>query len=157
TAIALTSSSSLRTNQLHTRTEVISRKVCTWATCVFLVISASHMAAGNGATPFGGPAVVLPGTIEAENFDEGGPSVAYVDTTPGNKGGAYRQTDVDIEATSDAGGGYDVAWTRAGEWLQYTANVSASGTYALELRVASASIGGTVRLDVDGLDATGPL
>jgi len=111
----------------------------------------------SGATPFGGAAVTLPGTIEAENFDEGGTGVAYFDTTPGNRGGAYRQTDVDIEATTDAGGGWDIGWTRAGEWLQYTADVSATGAYALELRVASASTGGTVRLEVDGVDVTGAL
>jgi len=111
----------------------------------------------SGASPYGGTPVVLPGTIEAENFDEGGASVAYFDTTPGNRGGAYRQTDVDIEATSDPGGGWDIGWTRAGEWLQYTAQVTTPGTYALELRVASASTGGTLRVDVDGVDATGPL
>jgi hypothetical protein len=116
-----------------------------------------ELSRSGGSTAFGGTATVLPGTIEAENFDEGGASVAYVDTTAGNRGGAYRQTDVDIEATTDAGGGFDVAWTRAGEWLMYTANVSASGTYALDLRVASVGGGGIVRIDVDGTDVTGPL
>ena len=106
-------------------------------------------------TPFGGAAVTLPGTIEAENFDEGGASSAYFDTTAGNRGGAYRQTDVDIEVTKDVGGGFDVGWTRPGEWLQYTVDVIATGTYALELRAASASAGGTVRLEVDGVDVSG--
>jgi hypothetical protein len=110
-----------------------------------------------GASPYRGTAVVLPGTIEAENFDEGGSSVAYFDTTPGNRGGVYRQTDVDIEGTADAGGGWDIGWAHPGEWLQYTAEVSATGTYALELRVASASTGGTVHVDIDGVDATGTL
>jgi hypothetical protein len=116
-----------------------------------------ELSRSTGAVPFGGTAVALPGTIQAENFDEGGASIAYLDTTPGNRGGVYRQTDVDIETTSDAGGGFDIGWARAGEWLQYTANVSATGTYALELRVASASAGGTVRVEVDGVDATGPI
>jgi hypothetical protein len=110
-----------------------------------------------GAAPYGGTAVTLPGTIEAENFDEGGEGIAYHDTTPGNRGGAYRQTDVDIEATTDSGGGLNIGWTRPGEWLQYTAEVSATGTYALELRMASASTGGTVRVEVDGIDVTGTL
>jgi carbohydrate binding protein with CBM6 domain/calcineurin-like phosphoesterase family protein/purple acid phosphatase-like protein len=110
-----------------------------------------------GTGPYGGTAVALPGTIEAENFDEGGASVAYFDTTAGNRGGAYRQTDVDIEGTTDAGGGWNIGWVRAGEWLQYTADVSATGTYALELRVASASTGGTLRVEVDGVDVTGTL
>jgi Carbohydrate binding module (family 6)/Calcineurin-like phosphoesterase len=107
--------------------------------------------------PFGGTAVTLPGTIEAENFDEGAASAAYVDVTVGNRGGAYRQTDVDIEGTTDAGGGWNIGWTRPGEWLQYTADVSATGTYALELRVASVGGAGRVRVEVDGVDVTGAL
>lgn len=116
-----------------------------------------ELARSAGATPFGAAPVALPGTIEAENFDEGGASVAYSDATPGNRGGAYRQTDVDIEPTTDTGGGFDVGWTRAGEWLQYTATASAAGSYALELRVASPAGGGIVRVDVDGVDVSGPL
>jgi hypothetical protein len=116
-----------------------------------------QLASSTGSTPYGGVAATLPGTIEAENFDDGGESVAYVDTTPGNRGGEYRQTDVDIEITADTAGGYDVGWTRPGEWLQYTADVSPAGTYALELRLASASTGGTMRVEVDGTDVTGPI
>jgi hypothetical protein len=110
-----------------------------------------------GATPYGGTAPILPGTIEAENFDEGVASVAFVDATPGNRGGAYRQTDVDIEGTTDVGGGWNIGWTRPAEWLQYTADVGATGTYALELRVASLSTGGTLRVEVDGVDVTGSI
>ena len=120
-------------------------------------VNRMELSRSSGAGPFGGAPRVLPGIIQAEDFDDGGPSVAYFDTTSGNRGGAYRQTDVDIEATSDAGGGFDIGWARAGEWLQYTANVGATGTYALELRVASASAGGTVRVEVDGVDGTGPI
>src|SRR5262249_6572786 len=54
-----------------------------------------------GAQPFGGVAASIPGIVEAENFNEGGEGVAYHDTTAGNTGGAYRQTDVDI-ATATA-------------------------------------------------------
>ena len=79
-----------------------------------------ELSRSSGAVPFGGTPAVLPGIIQAEDFDDGGASVAYLDTTSGNRGGVYRQTDVDIEATSDAGGGFDIGWARAGEWLQYT-------------------------------------
>lgn len=37
--------------------------------------------------PFGGTSATVPGTIEAEEFDEGGQHVAYYDSTPGNKKG----------------------------------------------------------------------
>jgi hypothetical protein len=128
-----------------------------WSTCVCAALGSLHLAAATGATPFGGTVVELPGTIEAENFDDAGASIGYFDTSAGNRGGEYRQTDVDIEATSDIGRGYDVGWTRPGEWLQYTVNVSATTTYAVELRLASISTGATLRVEVDGVDMTGPL
>jgi endonuclease/exonuclease/phosphatase family metal-dependent hydrolase len=87
------------------------------------------------SSPYSGSPVVLPGTIQAENFDNGDEGVAYYDTTPGNTGGAYRSTDVDIEVCSE--GGYDVGWIAASEWLNYTVNVSSAGSYTVGLRVAS--------------------
>jgi hypothetical protein len=37
-------------------------------------------------TPFGGTPIPLPGTFEAENFDNGGEGVAYHDNVAGNAG-----------------------------------------------------------------------
>jgi hypothetical protein len=110
-----------------------------------------------GLTPYGGTPAAVPGTIEAENFNEGGASVAYFDTTPGNSYGLYRATDVDIEASSDTGGGFDIGKARAGEWLTYIVNVAATGSYKLETRVANIGTGGTFRIEVDGVDRTGPI
>jgi hypothetical protein len=109
------------------------------------------------STPYGGTPVSLPGVIQSENFDEGGRGVAYHDTTAGNAGGQYRSTDVDIEATSDAGGGYNIGWSAVGEWLKYTVNVTAAGTYTLEFRVAARAPGATFHLEANGVDKTGPL
>lgn len=36
---------------------------------------------------YGGSPAVIPGTIEAEEYDYGGEGVAYYDTDPGNNGG----------------------------------------------------------------------
>jgi hypothetical protein len=88
-----------------------------------------------GLSPFNGTPAAIPGQINAANFDNGGEGVAYHDTTAGNAGGQYRQTDVDIEAASE--GGFDVGWTVAGEWLNYTVNVASAGSYTVQLRVAS--------------------
>jgi hypothetical protein len=111
----------------------------------------------SGPTPFGGTPARVPGTIEAENFDEGGEGVGYHDATGGNSGGQYRTTDVDLESTSDSGGGYNVGWIDSGEWLNYAVNVTAAGPYLLEARVASNGSGGTFHLEVSGVDITGPL
>src|SRR5262249_26370187 len=58
-----------------------------------------------GATPYTGTPIALPGLVEAENFDNGGQGVAYFDDSPGNSGGTYRATDVDLEGTADIRGG----------------------------------------------------
>jgi hypothetical protein len=109
------------------------------------------------STSYGGTPAGLPGTIQAENFDEGGATRAYVDTSAGNAGGEYRSTDVDIERTSDTGGGYNVGWAGAGEWLNYSVTVAAAGTYDIAVRVASAGSGGTFHIEVNGVDKTGPM
>jgi len=109
------------------------------------------------STPYGGTATVLPGTIQAENFDDGGAGRAYADASAGNAGGRYRATDVDIESTNDGGSGYDVGWVSAGEWLNYTVDVISAGNYDLDVRVASAGAGGTFHIEVNGVNKTGPL
>jgi hypothetical protein len=110
-----------------------------------------------GLTPYGGTPAAVPGTFQAENFDDGGPLQAFHDITPGNSAGAYRSTDVDIEPSTDTGGGYNLSKTRAGEWVKYTVNVAATGNYRLETRVANVGAGATFRVEVDGVDTTGPL
>jgi endonuclease/exonuclease/phosphatase family metal-dependent hydrolase len=95
----------------------------------------SSSSASGGLSPFHGSPVSLPAKIEAEDFDNGGEGVAYHDSTPGNSGGAYRQTNVDIEPSSN--GTSDVGWITPGEWLNYTVNVPSAGAYTVWLRVAS--------------------
>jgi hypothetical protein len=116
-----------------------------------------RLSTSGGSTPYGGTPVALPGTVQAENFDEGGAGVAYVDNTSTNSGGQYRSTGVDIESTADAGGGYNLAWAFAGEWLNYSVTVGTAGTYDIDIRVASAGTGGTFHLEVNGVDKTGPI
>jgi hypothetical protein len=112
---------------------------------------------GGGTTPYSGTPVSLPGKVQFENYDVGGKDVAYHDTTAGNTGGAYRANSVDIQATSDSGGGYNIGWVKAGEWLKYTVKVGAAGTYALDVRVAQETSGGTFHVEVDEVNATGTL
>lgn len=111
----------------------------------------------SASTPFTGTPIPLPGRIEAENYDLGGEGVAYSDTTPGNSGGAYRNDDVDIRVTTDVDGAYNLKSVRATEWLNYTVNIASAGTYTLQIRMASSGPGGTVHVDVDGANVTGPI
>ncbi len=100
--------------------------------------------------------------IEAENFDNGGKNVAYHNSYTYNPGGQYRTDEtVGIEGTSDDGGGYNVGWIAAGDWLEYTLKVPAAGMYDLRLRVAGTSAGRvqvlayTDNQSTDGVDLTG--
>jgi hypothetical protein len=102
----------------------------------------------------------LPGTIEVENFEVLHEDTGYFDTDSINTGGAYRPDEgVDIENTTDVGGGYDVMDAKATEWMEYCwANPSAgTGPYTLRVRVASAGAGGTFHITVGGVDVTGPM
>ncbi len=94
----------------------------------------------------------LPGRIQAEDYTLGGEGVGYHDTTIGNSGGQYRNDNVDIETCADAGGGRDVGWVVAGEWLAYDVTVAQAGNYKLTARVASAVAGTkTLNVMVDGV------
>jgi endoglucanase len=94
--------------------------------------------------------------IQAEDFDTGGQGVAYNDTDSANQGGQYRTGEgVDIQSTSDTGGGYNVGWMANGEWLEYSIYVPEPGFYNLSLRVASPSTDCTARAICYNLDKTG--
>ncbi|MFT4688985.1 MAG: carbohydrate-binding protein [Verrucomicrobiia bacterium] len=111
-----------------------------------------------GTKPYNGKVHSIPGLIEAEHWDLGKAGVAYADADEKNRGAAYREpTGVDIEKRSDASNGHGVGWTREGEWLVYTVNVKESGTYRIEIPVASKKPGGDFHIAMDGKDVTGPI
>ncbi|HKP37651.1 MAG TPA: carbohydrate-binding protein [Pyrinomonadaceae bacterium] len=117
----------------------------------FLIDSIS---VANLQTPYSGTPISLPGVIQVENFDNGVEGVAYHDTTATNDGGYYRTTGVDI-CTCGSPYGYSVGWTMNGEWLEYTVNVAATGTYRFDVLTASIASGSAVHIEVDGVDVTG--
>jgi endoglucanase len=117
--------------------------------------STSRSVYGNASEP---RAIISTATtrVEAEDFDLGGTGVASYDTTAGNSGGAYRTTgQVDIQAVTDTGGGYNIGWIVAGEWLEYTVRVKNPGRYNVKVRVASSGTAGSLRLLLGGTDLTG--
>ena len=106
-------------------------------------------------TPYGGTPVNLPGKVEAENYNNGGEGIAYHDMEAANQGGAYRTDGVDVQATTDAGAGYNVGYTADGEWLNYLVNVTAAGSYSVSFRTAATGTASAIRMEVDGIDVTG--
>lgn len=82
-----------------------------------------------GVDPGPAPAIPIPGTVQAENF-----------TT---------MSGIQTEATTDAGGGQNIGYTDAGDWLDYKVNVQTAGAYKVEFRVASQTAGGAIELRKD--------
>jgi hypothetical protein len=83
-------------------------------------------------------------TLQAEDY------TAYYDTTSGNTGSAYRQDNVDIQATSDTDGGHNVGWIASGEWLAYKTNIPSAGKYVVSYRVASLNSVGRIQFEQQG-------
>jgi beta-glucanase (GH16 family) len=90
--------------------------------------------------------LAVPGRVEAEQYSR------FFDTTSGNTGGALRNDNVDIEVTSDAGGGYNIGWIAPSETLGYNINVAMSGRYKITARTATPNTGKFFRLKLDGND-----
>jgi hypothetical protein len=100
--------------------------------------------------------VTLPGIVQAEDYNGGGEGVGYHDLTTGNAGNVYRTDNVDIQACTDVGGGYNVGWVQAGEWLAFNVTVAQPGSYTYTARVASGVVGTkTLKIQIDGADVIG--
>ena len=133
-------------------------KVLTAIIGASLALTMTGRAVAQTEAPYGGTPWPVPGTIQVENFDTGGQNIGYFTSDNTNHGNQYRTSEgVSIEATTDSGGGYDVGWATAGEWLNYTVNVTAAGTYTVQVRVANNGQGGTFHFNVDRSSATGEL
>ncbi|MBP5457797.1 MAG: endo-1,4-beta-xylanase [Paludibacteraceae bacterium] len=100
--------------------------------------------------PYGGTAAVIPGKIEAENYDEGASGLAYYDKSEGNKcddfTNHYRKDDVDLKKISD---GVAVGSFEGDEWMAYTVNVEKEGEYNVTLRLGEGNDSGSLSVEFD--------
>jgi hypothetical protein len=133
----------------------------------------------------GGPQKI-PGRVMCAYYDLGGEGVAYHDTDSQNHGsgelnpadGTYLNefrihegvdtsyTKFNRKPVPIDDNPFDkivpppdllyVGWTEPGEWFNITVNVAHAGIYAADLLYTS-NRGGTISVDVNGKDATGPL
>ena len=104
-----------------------------------------------GQTAYQGPHS-LPGTIEAEHYDQGGQGVAYNDDGTKDGEASFRaQTKVDVGSKATASNGYSVGWTSQGEWLEYTLASVQAGSYDITLTYAAGgSAPGDLALRLNG-------
>ena len=117
----------------------------------------SFAAQSTGEAPYGGSPAAIPGTVQAENYDTGGQGVAYNATSTNGTDNGYRSDGIDLETTTDTGGGVDLGWTAAGQWFKYTVNVASAGTYTATFRVADgATAAGSLHIqNSSGANLTG--
>jgi Concanavalin A-like lectin/glucanases superfamily len=97
--------------------------------------------------PFLGAPVVITGTIEAEQFDMGGPGIGYSNTfTPSTN--CYRPTGMMISSCTDLGGGYCLDHMQSNEWAVYTINVLVAQNYVIDTRASGiVATGGVFRVE----------
>jgi parallel beta-helix repeat protein len=101
-----------------------------------LVLLTAAVATAENPYPPGSPAHVVPGQIQAEDYDIDGEGASYHDLSVGNEGKIYRPDDVDIKLVRD--GSTVVGWFQKGEWLAYGISVAQDGNYDVRLRTGSA-------------------
>ncbi|HQJ88180.1 MAG TPA: NosD domain-containing protein [Methanoregulaceae archaeon] len=77
----------------------------------------------------------IPGTIQAEDYDLGGPGRGYFTPAPVSNT-VYRNGTIAIRK-NDVDGGYYLTGTRFREWLRYTVDVRQTGDYQVTARVSS--------------------
>ena len=119
-------------------------------------LDAIRIGAVAAATPYLGAAIPVPGTFEAENYDNGGEGAAFHDLTAGNTGGKYRPSEaVDIIASTNASGGFTITNFQTGEWTSYSVNVATAGNYTVQLHEATTATDAAFHVEVDGRNVTG--
>lgn len=77
------------------------------------------------------PTNQVPGKIEAESY--------------------AAMSGVQTEAAADTGGGLDVGWTDAGDWMDYPVNITTAGSYTVDYRVAAQTTAGVIDFLLDGV------
>ncbi|MGE5457772.1 MAG: glycoside hydrolase family 3 N-terminal domain-containing protein [Methanococcaceae archaeon] len=86
--------------------------------------SFANLAVYNILNEFAG--ISIPGKIQAENYSN--------------------MSGIQTENTTDTGGGLNVGWIEAGDWMDYLLNISSTGTYKVDFRIASSADQGQIIL-----------
>lgn len=106
-------------------------------------------------SPFLQKALTIPGTIEAEYFDNGSEGVAYHDKDKQNRGEGYRlETGVDVYAIKGQPNNYAVGYAQKEEWLDYTVNIEKEAFYDITATLSSGGEQSGIKLLVDGEEVT---
>ena len=111
----------------------------------------SGFTAYNPRTPH--KTIDIPGTIQAEDFDEGPSGIAYHDSDNNAEGdgNSYRSDGTGVDIVT-GNGGYAIGYTSSGEWLEYTVNVKEAGVYTYTAYASSGTTGSSFSLSLNDND-----
>jgi hypothetical protein len=123
---------------------------------------------------------LIPGRVEMEWYDTGGQGVAYSDTDAVNNGSgtlnkgdsfvdrfrmdegvdlSYTKNGLDktVDGVQEKVGALYLGWTAPGEWVKYSVEVKAAGTYVIQAHMTSRTDAAQISIAFDGVEATGPI
>ena len=89
--------------------------------------------------PYKNEAIAIPGTIEAENFDQGGEGMSFHDSDANNQGDATYRNDNEGLDLVKGNNGTAIGYTANGEWTEYTIDVKEPGEYSYEATCSNGS------------------
>ncbi len=96
---------------------------------------------------YDGEAAPLPGVVQAERFDDGGPG--YTFSAEFGEAGPQIERIPDAPGTATSAGGYFLTGMKAGRYINYSVNVVKEGDYVIFVREASAGAGGSLHFNLD--------
>jgi alpha-glucosidase len=113
-------------------------------------------ASGSGGKPMPHffPAPTLPATVSAANYDNGGEGVGFHVSGPLPAAKVYRNDDIGLAPTAEAGGGYALAGLRAADWVRYTVDCGNGGYFDLSVRASTGPSGQARLIALDQTIAT---
>lgn len=103
---------------------------------------------------YDGVAVNLPGTVQAEHFNNGGAGPSY-SAEVGDAGLQVKQ--IVSRAGEESASGFYLAGVKAGTYINYSVFAAKEGDYAITARVSSAAVGGTFHFNIDQKPLSKPL
>jgi aryl-phospho-beta-D-glucosidase BglC (GH1 family) len=98
--------------------------------------------------PYNDTIAVIPGIIEAEDFDLGGEGFTYHDANELNIAGDYRPEE-GVDIYDRLGDGFHIGNVMPGEWMEYSVNVLTEGWYNVTAYLATFDAGGTFQVEID--------
>ena len=91
--------------------------------------------------PYSGTPIVIPGVIQAENFDKGGEKMTFHDSDDNREGDTEYRKDGEGVDFVKGNGGTAIGYTAENEWLEYTVDVQEAGSYSYKATVSSGTSG----------------